>query len=110
MTQKISDDDLIYMYTKPGRGYTDTELGDYFGVGRDAIFKRRTKGLENKYPFKKTERGRWRIDTEKLISHITVNQNEALALYLATRRFSRNTPLAKRYVQEALDKLAPKLY
>lgn len=109
MARKISDDDLIHMYTRQGRGYTDQALADHFEVGREAIFKRRQK-LEVKYPFKETEYGRWRIDTDQIISHIPVTPSEALVLYLATRRFGRNTPVAKRFVKEALEKLAPALY
>ncbi len=109
MARKISDDDLVHMYTRQGRGYSDQALADHFGVGRDAIFKRRQK-LEAKYPFKETEHGRWCIDTDQIVSHIPVTSSEALVLYLATRRFGRNTPIAKRFVTEALEKLAPALY
>ena len=41
MVKKIDDDDLIWKYIQPGQGYTDIELGECFGVRRDAIFKRR---------------------------------------------------------------------
>ncbi len=109
MSQKISSEELVRIYAQPGLGYTDEGLAKRLDVGRDAIFKRRKK-LSLEYPFKQTGRGRWRIDIEKLISQVPVSQNEALVLYLATRRFSRNTPLAKRYVQEALEKLALALY
>jgi CRISPR-associated endonuclease/helicase Cas3 len=97
------------MYTRQGRGFTDQELGDHFGVGRDAIFRRRQK-LETKYPFKETDRGRYRIDTNRVVSHIPVKPGEALVLYTFLRRSGRSTPFPKRYVKEALHKLAPALY
>ncbi|MEW5956222.1 MAG: CRISPR-associated helicase Cas3' [Chloroflexota bacterium] len=109
MAHRISDDDLIHMYTRQGRGYTDQELADHFNVGRDAIFKRRQK-LETKYPFKETERGRYRIDTNSIISHIPVKPAEALILYSFLRRSGRSTPFPKEHVKEALNKLAPALY
>jgi CRISPR-associated endonuclease/helicase Cas3 len=109
MTRRISDDDLIHMYTRQGRGYTDQALADHFNVRREAIFKRRQK-LETKYPFKETERGRYRIDTNSIISHIPVKPAEALILYSFLRRSGRSTPFPKRYVKEALHKLSPALY
>jgi CRISPR-associated endonuclease Cas3-HD len=109
MTRKISDDDLIHMYTRQGRGFSDQQMADHFGVRREAIFKRRQK-LEVKYPFKETEPGRYRIDTNRIISHIPVNPAEALVLFSFLRRSGRSTPFPKRYVKEALNKLAPALY
>ncbi len=112
MTRIISDDELIRIYAEPGHGYTDQALGERFGVGRDAIFKRRKK-LMDEYGddfFMETERGRYRIDSETFVSNIKVSWEEALILYLATRRLSRNTRLPKRAVTNALSKLATALY
>lgn len=109
MSKIIDQDELIRLYTQPGNGHTDQELANRFGVGREAIYKRR-KRLRTEYPFIKTERGRWRIDRERLVSNIKVNRYEALILYLATRRLSRSTGLAKRHAQNALEKLATSLY
>lgn len=109
MSKTIDNEDLIRYYTQPGNGYTDQELADRLGVDRTAIFKRRTR-LETQYPFKQTRRGRYKIDRKRLISSIGVNQNEALILYLATRRLSRSTRLAKKHVQNSLEKLALALY
>lgn len=109
MTRSIHDDDLVEMYTRQGRGYSDQELADHFEVGREAIFKRRQK-LESRYPFKETERGKYRIDTTKLVSAITFKPVETLVLYTFLRRSGRSTPFPKSYVKEALSKLAPALY
>ncbi|NJN98836.1 MAG: WYL domain-containing transcriptional regulator [Anaerolineales bacterium] len=110
MSRLIDDEEFIRLYTQPGDGFTDQELADRFEVGRDAIFKRRKKLEDAGYPIEATERGRYKINREKLLSHIRVSQGEALVLYLATRRLSRSTRLAKRYVQNALEKLALALY
>jgi predicted DNA-binding transcriptional regulator YafY len=112
MAKLIDNDELIRLYAEPGRGYTDEEMGKRFGVGRDAIFKRRKK-LKKEYGddfFIETERGRFRIDSRTFISNIKVSWEEALILYLATRRLSRNTRLPSRPVQNALSKLATALY
>jgi CRISPR-associated endonuclease/helicase Cas3 len=112
MAKLIDNDELIRLYAEPGRGYTDEEMGKRFGVGRDAIFKRR-KSLIEEYGddfFIETDRGRYRIDSRTFISNIKVSWEEALILYLATRRLSRNTRLPSRPVQNALSKLATALY
>lgn len=109
MARSIENEELIRLYTQPGHGHTDQELADRLGVDRTAIYKRRTR-LEAEYPFEQPVRGRYKIDRRRLISQIGVSQNEALILYLATRRLSRNTRLAKKHVQNALEKLALALY
>jgi CRISPR-associated endonuclease/helicase Cas3 len=109
MSKAIDNEDLIRYYAQPGHGYTDQELAERLGVDRTAIYKRRTR-LETQYPLEQTERGRYKLDRTRLISQIGVSQNEALILYLATRRLSRNTRLAKKHVQNALEKLALALY
>lgn len=111
MPRAISDEQLLYMYAKPGKGYTDAELAEYFGVGRDAIFKRRKRFRDEHYiDFIETERGRYRIDNKTFLSNLRVSRAEALALYVAARRLSRSTRLSRKVVQSALDKLALALY
>ncbi len=112
MPRAIDDAELLRLYAQPGRGYTDQELAEVFEVGRDAIFKRRRrfKDLYGDDFFAETERGRYRVDTETFVSHIKVKKEEALILYLATRRLSRNTRLPQKPVLNALSKLASALY
>jgi len=110
MSKTIEAEELVRLYTQPGNGFTDAELGERFGVDRTAIYKWRRKLEDTGIEFEQTEYGRWRINREKFVSNIRVNQYEALVLYLATRRLSRNTRLAKRHVQNALEKLALALY
>lgn len=111
MPRLISDEELLYMYAKPGRGYTDTELAEYFEVGRDAIWKRRKRFRDEQgFEFIETERGRYRIDDKTFLSNLRVSRPEALALYVAARRLSRSTRLSHKLVQSALDKLAIALY
>lgn len=112
MSKIIDIGELIRLYAEPGRGHTDQEMANRFDVGREAIFKQRRE-LKKEYGddfFVKTEHGRYRIDSETFVSNIKVSWEEALILYLATRRLSRNTRLAKRPVQNALSKLSTALY
>ncbi len=112
MGKQIDNDELVRLYAEPGHGHKDQELADRFGVGREAIFKRRKK-LQEEYGadfFVETERGRYRIDSRTFISNVKVSWEEALILYLATRRLSRNTRLPSGPVQNALGKLATALY
>ncbi|HEX9924441.1 MAG TPA: hypothetical protein VGD99_17420, partial [Anaerolineae bacterium] len=111
MSREIENEDLIRLYAEPGNGYTDQEMADKFFVDRSAIYKRR-KRLKDEYgiDFIETERGRYRIDSKTFVSNIRVSWEEALILYLATRRLSRSTRLARRPVQNALGKLATALY
>lgn len=111
MSKEIENEDLIRLYAEPGRGYTDQELADKFGVDRTAIYKRRRQ-LADEYghEFIQTERGRYRLDSQSFVSNLRVSWEEALVLYLATRRLSRSTRLPQRPVQNALGKLATALY
>ena len=111
MPKEIYDDDLIRLYAEPGQGFSDQDLADRLDVDRTAIYKRRKKlkdelGIE----FQQTERGKYRIDSNTFVSNIRVSWEEALILYLATRRLSRSTRLPKRPVENALSKLATALY
>lgn len=90
------------------RSYTDIEMAERIGVTRSTVYKDRVL-LETDVPFIKDETGRWRIDRNKYISAIRVNLNEALALYLAARRASRQTRIAQPHVANALSKLAATL-
>lgn len=110
MTKKLDLEELKRLYAEPGRGHTDIELAGRFEVDRTAIYKARQKLVDEGVQFKETERGRYRADSKSFISNIAVSQSEALVLYLATRRLSRNTRLAKQPVQNALGKLALALY
>lgn len=110
MTKRIDMEELKRLYAQSSYGLTDMELAEKFGVDRTAIYKCRLKLEAGDVPLTQTERGRYKLDREKFISHIRVNQSQAMVLYLATRHLSRNTRLAKQTVQDALDKLALALY
>ncbi len=87
------------------QAFSDQELAERLGVERTTIYKDRI-ALEGEYPFVPEGYGRFRIDKTKLISEIKLDVNEALALYLAARRASRQTRTAQKPVASALEKLA----
>jgi CRISPR-associated endonuclease/helicase Cas3 len=91
------------------RAFTDAEMADQLGVDRTTAWKDRT-ALEADLPFIETEAGRWKIDRTKYLSNIRLSLDEALALYLAARRMSRQTRIAQPHVAHALEKLAVTLH
>lgn len=89
------------------RAYSDSEMGEHFGVDRTVIFKDRIEmETEGGLPFSEEERGRYRIDRQRYLSNIRVSLPEALALYLPARRAARQTLSAQPHVASALEKLA----
>jgi predicted DNA-binding transcriptional regulator YafY len=90
------------------KSFTDIEMAERLGVTRPTVYKDRM-ALEADVPFIKDEHGRWRIDRNKYITAVRVNLNEALALYLAARKASRQTRVAQPHVANAVSKLATTL-
>ena len=90
------------------KAFTDIEMGARLGVDRTTVYKDRVE-LERECPFIEVEPGRWKIDRTKYLSGIRVDLHEALALYLAARRASRQTRIAQPHVASALEKLAAAL-
>lgn len=90
------------------RGYSDIEMAERLGTRRETIFRDR-KELETVYPFIQDGSGRWRIDRSRFLSEIKVNLHEALTLYLAARKTSRQTRFYQPHAASAVEKLAATL-
>lgn len=90
------------------RAYTDIQLAGKLDVSRETIFRDR-KDLMLDYPVEQDDEGRWYIPRSKLISEIKVNLHEALTLYLAARKTSRQTRFHQPHSANALEKLAATL-
>src|SRR5215216_8199071 len=90
------------------RAYSDIELAERFGVDRTIIYRHRIE-LTGQYPIEKDAHGRYHILRTKLISEIKVNLHEALTLYLAARKTSRQTRFHDPHAANALEKLAATL-
>ncbi len=91
------------------RAWSDIELGERFGVSRFTIRRDRLR-LECKVPFLKDKAGRWYIDKKRYLSEIRVHLHEALAIYLASRRASRQVGIAHPHLASGLEKLAIALH
>jgi CRISPR-associated endonuclease/helicase Cas3 len=94
---------MIWLYLQ--RGYSDIEMSERLGVDRTTVFRDRTE-LESEHGFSQDEQGRYRLERMQYMPNIKVNLHEALALYLATRRASRQTRIAQPHTASALEKLA----
>lgn len=90
------------------RAYTDIALAEKLGVSRETVFRDR-KDLMLEYPVEQDDEGRWYIPRAKLISEIKLNLHEALTLYLAGRKTSRQTRFHLPHTVNAVEKLAATL-
>jgi len=90
------------------RAYSDIDMAERLGVDRTLIYRDRIE-LTGQYPIEKDNEGRYHIPRSKLISEIKVNLHEALTLYLAARKTSRQTRFHHPHAANALEKLAATL-
>lgn len=90
------------------RAFTDIEMAERLGVDRTIIYRDRME-LSREYPIEKDEQGRYHIPKNKLISEIKLNLHEALTLYLAGRKTSRQTRFHQPHTVNAVEKLAATL-
>jgi len=95
--------EMIWLYLQ--RGYTDIEMAARLDVDRTTVYRDRTE-LEREHSFVEEGAGRYRLDRIGYMPNIKVNLHETLALYLATRRASRQTHIAQPHFASALEKLA----
>ena len=106
MTKAERLEDMKRLYIQ--RAYSDIELAERLGVDRTLIYRDRIE-LTGQYPIEKDDEGRYHISRAKLISEIKVNLHEALTLYLAARKTSRQTRFHHPHAANALEKLAATL-
>ena len=90
------------------RAFTDIEMSERLGVDRSTVYRDRLE-LTVEYPIEQDAEGRYHIDRVRLISEIKVDLHEALALYLAARKTSRQTRFHQPHTASALEKLAAAL-
>lgn len=90
------------------RAYSDLEMAERLGVDRTTIYRDRVE-LTREYPVEPDDQGRYCIPRSKLISEIKLNLHEALTLYLAGRKTSRQTRFHQPHTVNAVEKLAATL-
>jgi CRISPR-associated endonuclease/helicase Cas3 len=87
------------------RAFSDAEMAERLGVDRTTVFKDR-RLLSEECSIDQDDEGRYKIDRTRYLSNVRVNLQEALVLYLAMRRASRQTRFAQSHVIRALEKVA----
>jgi CRISPR-associated endonuclease/helicase Cas3 len=90
------------------RAFSDIEMAERLGVDRTLVYRDRIE-LSGEYPIEKDDEGRYHIPRSKLISEIKLNLHEALTLYLAGRKTSRQTRFHQPHTANAVEKLAATL-
>ena len=103
-------DKMEHLYLQ--RAWSDQEMADRVGTGRENVWKIRTKTMEAKMriPFMQEGRGRYRIDRTSYIANIGLTPPETLALYIGGRRLQQHTKTGQKEVASALEKLANALH
>ncbi len=96
-------DEMKRLYIQ--RAYSDIDMAARLGTTRETVFRDRRE-LSSQYPIEKDDEGRYHIPRAKLISEIKVNLHEALTLYLAARKTSRQTRFHQPHTANAVEKLA----
>lgn len=93
------------------RAWSDAEMAERVGTGRENVWKIRTKEMEAKMgiPFI-SENGRHRIDRTAYIANIKLTPAETIALYIGGRRLQQHTKTGQKNVASALEKLANALH
>jgi predicted DNA-binding transcriptional regulator YafY len=87
------------------RPFSDSEMASVLGVNRTTVYRDRLL-LAPLVPLVAVDAGRWKVDRPAYISNVRLTLHEALALYLAARRVSRQTHTAQPHLAGGLDKLA----
>jgi CRISPR-associated endonuclease/helicase Cas3 len=103
--ERLREEERLYVQ----RCFSDREMADRLGVTRATVWKDRQE-LERQIPFRQDEEGRYGIDRSQYISEVRLNLYEALTLYLAARRASRQSQMAAAHATAALEKLATALH
>ncbi len=107
MTWDSTHDDIEnaarYIEAHPG-GVTDRELGEAFGKDRSTGHRWRKK-IEQRYDVELVpgDRGRYRL--AEPLGHVRLRKAEALTVYLALRRFIRQTNKAPTFMTSAIRKV-----
>lgn len=87
------------------RAMTPTELADAIDCHKSTIHDYLNE-MRADYPLEDDGNGRYWIDRERYVSNVKLNRDEALSIYLALRRFVRQTSHAPSFFVPAIKKIA----
>ncbi len=102
---RLREEEMLYVQ----RAFSDQEMADRLGVTRSTIWKDREILAADGVPLI-ADNGRRRIDRSRYLPAVRLSLYEALVLYLAARRASRQTQAARQHTASALSKLATALH
>jgi predicted DNA-binding transcriptional regulator YafY len=86
-------------------GISIKELAGHLDCDRTTVH-RYLREIEGKQPLIVVKRGHYRLDPSQYISNISLHPTEALSIYLALRRYIRQTTNAPDFMSSALRKVA----
>lgn len=86
-------------------GLTPTQLAKKLGCDRSTVHRDLAE-IEMEYDLKKDNSGRYRLDPATYLSNVKLSRAEALSIYLALRRFIRQTSKAPDFFVSAIRKIA----
>lgn len=89
-------------------GISMREIADALGVHESTAHRYRDE-IEVRYALEEVGYGRFRLDRTQTLSNISLSASEALTIYLALRRFIRQTSQAPDFMISALRKVTPAL-
>jgi len=89
-------------------GITMRDIAYTLGVNESTAHRYRVE-IETRYPLEEIGRGHFRLDRSKVLSNVSLSAGEALIIYLALRRFIRQTSQAPDFMISALRKVTPAL-
>lgn len=90
----------------PDEGYSIYDLSEQLSCDPSTVH-RYLKEIEQERPLIQVRHGRYRLDPSQTLSSVRLHPAEALSIYLALRRFIRQTSHAPLFMLTALKKVAP---
>ncbi len=103
MTKNERLEQMKWLYFQ--RAYSDEEMAQVLQVNRTTVYRDRLE-LETEYMMIEVQPGRFKLDPRQNLATLKPTLEEALALYLAGRRFSQRTQIAFQHTASGLAKLA----
>lgn len=98
----------ILLNASPHDGIGVKEIAQRLDCNRATAY-RYLDEIKEEYPLIEVKRGRYRLDPAHYLSNVRLRPDEALSIYLALRRFIRQTTDAPEFMISALKKVAPAL-
>lgn len=94
-----------YLLLTAYNGISVSEMAECLGCNPSTIHRYLTE-LELDFPLIEESRGRYRLDPAQYLANVRLSSGEALSVYLALRRYARQTTKAPIFVATAMQKIA----